>query len=101
MKKIIFVALIILLIQKWGAIQAYIHPPQVVMYATSWCGYCAQTRAFLAANHVQYQEYDVEKSAEGKQRFEALGGGGVPLLFINDKSIRGYEPAQMKKLLYL
>ena len=64
----------------------------VTLYATEWCGYCKKTRKFLSENNIKYFEYDIEKSEEGSRRYRALNGNGVPLLVINKKVIRGYNP---------
>lgn len=65
---------------------------EVVMYATAWCSYCRKTRDFLKAKGIKFREYDIEKSQEGRRQHTALGGGGVPVLVINGKVVRGYNP---------
>ena len=68
------------------------HPQQIVLYATSWCGYCQKAREFLARNRIQYVEYDIEKSSEGKRQFAQLRGTGVPLILVGTEQIRGWNP---------
>lgn len=101
MKKIVFIALVLLVIQKWGDINNYINPPmnysaahdgKVVLYATSRCGYCKMARKLMKDNNIAYFEYDINKSQEGRAQYNKLGGRGVPLLFINGEVIRGYSP---------
>lgn len=75
------------------------HKDKVVLYATEWCGYCAKTRAFLKQNNIDYMEYNIEKSAEGKAQYQSLNGRGVPLIIIKGKLIRGYNPSLMQSLL--
>jgi glutaredoxin len=65
---------------------------QVVMYATSWCGYCAQARAHFARKGIRYVEYDVEKSAAAKAEFKRLGGRGVPLILYGRERMNGFSP---------
>lgn len=80
-------------------IRAWIDPPpplsvdagEVILYATEWCGYCEKTRVILSERGVPYREFDVEKSAEGKARFERLKGRGVPVLEIGDEVIHGFN----------
>lgn len=36
--------------------------PSVVLYATSWCGYCKATREFFADYGIRYVEHDIEAS---------------------------------------
>jgi mycoredoxin len=72
---------------------------KVVMYATSWCGYCQRMREFFAANNIDYQEYDVEASSEGMREFKDLGGKGVPLVLVKGRVVEGYAPKAVAKLL--
>lgn len=101
MKKIILVLAVLLLIQQRDAIRAYFNATpatagttgnEVVLYATSWCGYCAKMRKFLAENQIPYSEYDIERSGEAKAQYDALRGTGVPLMVVNGDVIRGYNP---------
>lgn len=68
----------------------------VIMYSTSWCGYCAKARDWFAQHDVQYVEYDVEKSVEGATQYRQLHGRGTPLLVIGDELIQGYSPMRME-----
>jgi mycoredoxin len=77
-------------------------PREVVMFATSWCGYCAAARRFFADNGIKYVEYDIERDPEGTRKFEKKGfkGYGVPVILIDDEVIRGFnEPALRAALL--
>ncbi len=66
---------------------------EVVLYSTTWCGYCAKTREFFAENHIKYTDLDVEKSEQGRKEYERLGGNGVPIVIISREiAIRGYNP---------
>lgn len=104
----LFPTLLIIIVLGWVATKltlspsletSGLHQDKVVLYATAWCGYCAKTRAFFKENNIDYVEYDIEKSAEGKSQYQSLNGRGVPLVIINGNIIRGYNPALMKKLL--
>lgn len=70
--------------------------PEVVLYATSWCGYCAATRDFFEANGIAYTEHDIETSA-GVEGYRKLNGVGVPLIVIGDDTVlRGYNPSALQ-----
>lgn len=73
--------------------------PEVVLYATEWCGYCKMTRAFFAANGIRYTEHDIEKSSEALSRHRKLGGNGVPLIVVGDEVVRGYNEMALRQLL--
>jgi glutaredoxin len=99
MKKIIFVLIAIGLFQFWykrAPDQSIAQPvaakhESVILYATSWCGYCKKTRQLLSDNNVKYTEYDIETSEEGRKQHEQLGGNGVPVLDIKGTVIHGYD----------
>ena len=73
--------------------------PEVVLYGTSWCPYCAKAREFLRTRGIEFTDYDVEHNAAAAKGFRQLGGGGVPLVVIGDEVLHGYRPDQMKELL--
>lgn len=81
------------------AVLAAKHEKPVVLYATSWCGYCQKTRDFLRENNISFVEYDIEESAVGRQQYDELRGQGVPLLLVNGKVVRGYDPQRINALL--
>lgn len=105
MKKIVFLIFVAALALNWGKISAllgggaakseFAQRGEVVLYATSWCGYCKATRDLLAREGIRYREFDIETSAEGAKLYRALGGRGVPLLEAGDQIIRGYNEKQI------
>lgn len=108
MKKIIVIAFLLILIQNWGDIKDYFSPREsfsysdyadVVLYSASGCTYCVKTKKLLNELGVAYQEVDIEHSQQGRERFQALGGRGVPLLTIGENVIKGYQPAEIRRLL--
>jgi glutaredoxin len=50
------------------------------------------TRRFLDQKGIPYKEFDIEKDAEARTAYEALGGGGIPIIDVNGTLIRGYDP---------
>ena len=73
--------------------------PEVVLYATSWCGYCAATRDFFAAHGIAYSELDIEASSSAYEGHRRLGGNGVPLVVIGDEIIHGYNESALRSSL--
>jgi len=65
--------------------------PAVVMYATSWCPYCAKARAYFAQSGIAYVEHDVEKSARARADFKRLGGQAVPLIVVGREKMNGFS----------
>ena len=73
--------------------------PQVVMYATSWCPYCAKTRAFFKRHGIVYTEYDVEREDKRDSEYKAMGGRGVPFIRIGNETVRGFDEPALTQLL--
>ena len=73
--------------------------PAVVMYATTWCGYCAAAREFFAANGIRYVERDIEQSSVFRDELRRLGGNGVPLIVVGEETVNGYNEARLRGLL--
>ena len=71
---------------------------KVIMYATSWCGFCKQARAYFSKKHIPYKEYDVEKNQLAKQKYDALGGKGVPVILVGQKRMNGFNVAEFEKI---
>ena len=107
MKRLIFLVIALAVYQKWHYIDAYINPPpqfvqdhfgKVVLYATTWCGYCQKTRDLLNSKGIDYLEYDIEKSSIGKREYDQLNGSGVPLLLIDGEVVRGFNKQKILQL---
>ena len=70
----------------------------VVMYSTSWCGYCRKARNYMKSKNIPFQEYDIEKSAKARRDYNKLNGRGVPVLLIGDKRMNGFSINRFKQL---
>jgi glutaredoxin len=70
----------------------------VVLYRTSWCGYCKQAAAYVRSLGAELIEYDIEKDADRKTEMRKKSGGssGVPLLDIDGTIIHGYNPSAIR-----
>jgi glutaredoxin len=70
----------------------------VIMYITSWCGYCRKAREYLQSLSVDLVEYDIEKNPSMEKEMLSKSGGakGVPLIDVEGIIIRGYSPSAIK-----
>ena len=71
---------------------------KVIMYITSWCGYCRKAREYLQSLRVNLAEYDVEKNPSKEKEMLSKSGGakGVPLIDVEGIILRGYSPNAIK-----
>jgi glutaredoxin len=65
---------------------------RVTMYSTDWCPHCKNARNYFTANKISFNEVNVETSESGRKEYEALGGGGVPIIVVGGKVMRGFSP---------
>ena len=42
-------------------------------------------------NNIKYVAYDIEKDSAAKQRYEEMGGRGIPLIIIGDNIMPGFS----------
>ncbi len=70
----------------------------VVLYSTTWCGYCKAVRELLTEMDVEFVEKDVEADPAHYAEFVGKAGdkAAVPVLDIAGKVINGYKPALIK-----
>ena len=70
----------------------------VVMFSTSWCGYCTKARKHMQRKGIKFKEYDIEKSASAKSKYKKLGGSGVPFFEIGEQTMGGYNPSELEAM---
>jgi glutaredoxin len=73
--------------------------PEVKMYATSWCPYCAKARAYFSRRGITYVEVDIEKSREGRAEYDRLGARGIPVIFVGPQRMNGFSESRLSTLL--
>jgi len=75
---------------------------EVTIYTTPTCGYCKMAKEFFATNNVNYIEYNVGTDLEKrKEMIERSGQMGVPLIFVGDEMIVGFDKPRLSGLLGL
>jgi len=75
---------------------------KVEIYSTPTCHFCHQAKDFFKENNISFADYDV--STDETKRSEVIersGQMGVPVIFIDDEMIIGYNELKIKELLGL
>jgi len=70
----------------------------VILYGTTWCGYCTKARRYFQANNIPFEDYDIESSASAKSEYDALNGKGVPLILVGDTLMSGFSESHFNQL---
>lgn len=71
---------------------------QVVMYSTSWCGYCKKARQYFAANGIDYIDYDIEQDVAAKKSYDGLGARGVPVILVGNRRMNGFSESGFERI---
>ncbi|HLV09225.1 MAG TPA: FAD-dependent oxidoreductase [Halanaerobiales bacterium] len=63
------------------------------IYTLSWCPYCKKTKAFFRSKGISYKEYQIDDNESKKAEMQERSGGKkrVPMIFIDNKYIGGYD----------
>ena len=72
----------------------------VVMYSTSWCGYCKKAARHFRKHKIPFTERDIEKSASAAREYKKLRGRGVPVILIGDQRMNGFSAKTFDAIYY-
>ena len=71
---------------------------QVVVYGTTWCGYCRKARAYFNRHNIYFEDKDIEKDpsarAEVVRKCAAAGNrfnGSVPVIDVHGHILHGFS----------
>jgi glutaredoxin-like YruB-family protein len=71
----------------------------VTLYTTSWCGICKRAKAHLERKGVPYRALDIEQDRSARDQFKRLGGRGVPLIVVGNRSMHGFDAQRLDRML--
>lgn len=73
-------------------------PGKVVMFATSWCPYCAKARELFARQGVRYTELNIEADSRAADfQKDTFGSNGVPLIVTGNRVLMGWDEGELLK----
>ena len=74
--------------------------PQVTIYSTPTCHFCHAAKDFFTANSVQFTDYNVASDLEKrKEMIQKSGQMGVPVIYVGDQLVVGFDEEQLRGLL--
>ena len=75
---------------------------KVIVYSTSWCGFCSAEKDWLEHNGVKFEDKDIEEDIKARDELLTNMGGafrGVPVTDIDGEIVLGFDRAKLSKLL--
>lgn len=74
--------------------------PKVEIYSTPTCHYCSMAKDFFKSHNVEYVDYDVQSDeVRRNEMVEKTGQMGVPVIYIDDQLVIGFDKAKLMELL--
>jgi len=76
--------------------------PKILLFTTPTCSYCTIAKRYFRENKIRFREIDVSKNeAAARDLQRKTGQTGVPVIFINNRPIVGFDKAKINKMLSL
>ncbi len=74
--------------------------PPIIVYQTTWCGYCRKARSLLEDLDAVYIAKDIERDREAAREYQkkGRGGRGVPLIDYDGRIVRGYDERAIREM---
>ena len=64
----------------------------ITIYTSAYCTYCRRAKKLLEAKQMDYEEVRLDEDAEKrKEMVEKLNWRTVPMIFVNEQFIGGYD----------
>jgi len=74
--------------------------PEVVIYSTPTCTYCAAAKRWFKEHGVQYTEHDVTRDpARAAEMYRLTGQNAVPVIRVGGQLMVGFDPLQLARLI--
>lgn len=74
---------------------------KVTVYSSNTCGYCTMAKEYLTENGVAFEEKNVSNDIEARKELMSKGFMGVPVIYVEDEVIQGFNKAKLDELLGL
>lgn len=71
------------------------HGSNLTIYTAEWCGYCTKAKKYMRDNKIVFREFDIEKSREGKLRYQSFNSKSIPLFTLNQERMTGFSPKRL------
>ena len=71
-----------------------------MVYTATWCGWCRKTLAWLDERGIDYDNRDIDANPANRQELiRKAGRASIPVVEIDGRLVRGFDPAGMQALL--
>lgn len=71
----------------------------IKIYSSSTCTNCTAAKEYIKEKGYEYEEKNVSLDAEAKKELLAMGYMGVPIIFVDEEAIVGFNRSKLDELL--
>lgn len=71
----------------------------IKIYSSSTCTNCTAAKEYIKEKGYDYEEKNVSLDAEAKKELLSMGYMGVPIIFIDDEVVVGFNRSKLDELL--
>jgi len=73
--------------------------PRVIVFTGPSCPWCAAVKRYLREKRIRFREVDVSRDSSAARDLARRGYTGVPVVFINNRPVVGFNKAEIDRLL--
>lgn len=74
---------------------------KVTVFTSNTCGYCHLAKDFLNENSIEFEEKNVSTDTAARKELMAKGFMGVPVIYVDEEVIQGFDKVKLSELLGL
>ncbi|MFT7721811.1 MAG: glutaredoxin family protein [Roseateles sp.] len=74
-------------------------PGDIRMISSETCGWCTAARRWMADEGIPFRECFIERDAQCRADYEALGAVGTPTLVVRGQRVIGFDRARLLDIL--
>ncbi len=71
----------------------------IKIYSSSTCMNCTAAKEYIKEKGYEYEEKNVSLDSEAKKELLSLGYMGVPVIFVDDEVVVGFNRSKLDELL--
>ena len=71
----------------------------IVIYTSNTCGYCHLAKDYLNENNIEFTEKNVSSDPQARKELMSQGFMGVPVIFVDEEVIQGFDKDKLEALL--
>jgi glutaredoxin len=76
-----------------------VQPGDIRMISSETCGWCTAARRWMQDEGIAFDECFIERDAQCRADYAALGGQGTPTLIVRGQKVLGFDRAQIIEIL--